>query len=39
MTCKCGARTYKGHLRLVRKGRAASHVYKGAIWLPGKEPS
>lgn len=31
MTCKCGARTYKGHLRLVRKGRAASHVYKGAI--------
>ncbi len=34
MTCKCGARTYEGHLAKTRAGYPG-HAYRGAVWRPG----
>lgn len=36
MGCKCGARTYEGHLKKVEQGQASPHVYRGHVWLPNK---
>lgn len=35
VTCKCGARTYEGHLRRFRDGKTAAHTYRGHVWSPG----
>lgn len=37
MTCKCGARTYEGHLWKFKDGKSAAHVYTGYIWLTEKD--
>jgi hypothetical protein len=31
MACKCGARTYRGHVKKYRAGYPA-HVYRGPFW-------
>jgi hypothetical protein len=33
MACKCGARTYTGHLRKWKEQRTSAHVYRGYVGL------
>lgn len=33
MTCKCGARSFEGHLKKTEEGYPG-HVYKGHYWAP-----
>lgn len=37
MTCKCGARTYEGHLKKTQAGYPG-HTYRGTVWLPPQPP-
>jgi hypothetical protein len=33
VTCKCGARSFEGHLKKAEEGYPG-HVYKGHYWAP-----